>query len=97
MTPFQKMRHRVAHTGYKPTLDEAREAHKVCCEAVRWFSGVGGMTVKPMLPDAKVTFPGISTGRTALCPSPPASKILANWQTQFFFGRNLPLHLSLWR
>jgi hypothetical protein len=54
------MRHRVAHTGYKPTLDEAREAHKVCCEAVRWFAGVGGMPVKPMLPEATMTFPGIS-------------------------------------
>jgi hypothetical protein len=58
---LQKMRHRVAHTGYKPTMDEAREAHKLCCEAVRWFAGVGGMPVKPMLPDAKVTFPGISS------------------------------------
>jgi hypothetical protein len=58
---LQKMRHRVAHTGYKPTLDEAREAHKVCCEAVRWFAGVGGMPVKPMLPDADSAFPGIST------------------------------------
>jgi hypothetical protein len=57
---LQKMRHRVAHTGYKPTLDEAREAHKVCCEAVRWFASVGGMPVKPMLPSAEVTFPGIS-------------------------------------
>jgi hypothetical protein len=58
---LQKMRHRVAHTGYKPTLDEAREAHKVCCEAVRWFAGVGGMPVKPMLPDAQAIFPGISS------------------------------------
>ena len=57
---LQKMRHRVAHTGYKPTLDEAREAHKICCEAVRWFAGVGDMPVKPMLPEAKMTFPGIS-------------------------------------
>ncbi|MHB9081630.1 MAG: hypothetical protein ACYC3X_29535 [Pirellulaceae bacterium] len=57
---LQKMRHRVAHTGYKPTLEEAREAHKVCCEAVRWFADVGGMPTKPMLPDAQMTFPGIS-------------------------------------
>jgi hypothetical protein len=57
---LQKMRHRVAHTGYKPTLDEAREAHKVCCEAVRWFAGVGGMPVKPMLPGVEASFPGIS-------------------------------------
>lgn len=58
---LQKMRHRVAHTGYKPTQDEAREAHRVCCEAVRWFAQVGGMPVKPMLPAADATYPGIST------------------------------------
>ncbi len=58
---LQKLRHRVAHTGYKPTLDEAREAHKTCCEAVRWFAGVGGMPVKPMLPDSQAAFPGISS------------------------------------
>lgn len=57
---LQKMRHRVAHTGYKPTLDEAQEAHKLCCEAVQWFAAVSNLAVKPLLPDASASYPGFS-------------------------------------
>lgn len=57
---LQKLRHRVAHTGHKPTADEARDAHRVCCEAVRWFSLVGELPIKEMLPDEAMAFPGIS-------------------------------------
>jgi hypothetical protein len=57
---LQKMRHRVAHTGYKPTQDEARHGHRVCCEAARWLAQVGNMPVKPMVPEPADTYPGLS-------------------------------------
>jgi len=58
---LQDMRHKVAHTGYKPTLDEARDAHKVCCEAAQWLAGVAGLPTKQLLPDASTSYPGFST------------------------------------
>jgi hypothetical protein len=58
---LHKMRHRVAHTGYKPTATEARDAHKTCCEAVRWFAEVSALGVKPLLPDPSNTYPGFSS------------------------------------
>jgi len=58
---LQDLRHKVAHTGYKPTTDEAREAHKVCCEAAQWLAGVAGFSTKPLLPDASASYPGFST------------------------------------
>jgi hypothetical protein len=48
---IQQLRHRVAHTGYKPALSEARNAHKMCCEAVQWFSGLAGFPVKRLRPE----------------------------------------------
>jgi hypothetical protein len=56
----KKLRNKVAHSGYKPTLDEARAAHKLCCEAVRWYADVGKLPVKPLLPDATASSPQIA-------------------------------------
>jgi hypothetical protein len=58
---LQELRHKVAHTGYKPTTDEAREAQKVCCETAQWLAGVAGFSTKPLLPDASASYPGFST------------------------------------
>jgi hypothetical protein len=55
----QRMRHRVAHTGYKPTLAEARDLHKLCCEGAQWFAQVAGFPVKPLMPTPEDTVPGI--------------------------------------
>lgn len=57
---MQKLRHRVAHSGYKPTRDEARKAHTICCEGVRWFTELSGLPVKAMLPDSDTTFPNVT-------------------------------------
>ena len=47
----QQLRHRVAHTGVKPSIEEARDAHKLCCVIVQWFAALGNMPVKPLVPD----------------------------------------------
>jgi hypothetical protein len=68
---LQDLRHKVAHTGYKPTIDEAREAQKVCSEAVQWFTGVAGLPVKPLMPKPEDTVSGMSTAmKDALAQSP---------------------------
>ena len=43
---LQELRHKVAHTGYRPTVEEARDAQRICSEAVQWFAGVAGLPVK---------------------------------------------------
>lgn len=48
---LQQVRHNVAHTGYKPTFEEAQKGHRLCCEVLQWLARVGGYTVKPLLPD----------------------------------------------
>jgi hypothetical protein len=57
---LQRMRHTVAHTGHKPTHDEARAGHKLACECVRWLAGVGGLPVKSLAPDNAASVPGFS-------------------------------------
>ncbi|HLA85926.1 MAG TPA: hypothetical protein VJL29_14135 [Thermoguttaceae bacterium] len=58
---LQKTRHRVAHTGYKPDLTEARVGHTLACECVQWLAGVGGLPVKPLLPPEEAQVHGFST------------------------------------
>jgi hypothetical protein len=58
---LQELRHKVAHTGYKPTIEEARDAQGICSEAVQWFAGVAGLPVKPLMPKPEDTVPGMST------------------------------------
>lgn len=58
---LQELRHKVAHTGYKPTHEEAQTAHKVCCETAQWLAGVAGFPVKLLVPDAASSAPGFST------------------------------------
>ena len=47
----QDVRHKVAHTGYRPSVDEAKEAHATCCDAVIWLADVGGYPAKPLVPE----------------------------------------------
>lgn len=58
---LQEMRHKVAHTGYKPTADEARAAHKTCCEVATWLAEIAGFETKGMLPTTENTYSGFST------------------------------------
>jgi hypothetical protein len=68
---LQQLRHKVAHTGYKPTVDEAREAQRVCSEAVQWLASVAGLPVKPLLPKPEDTAPRMSTAmKDAFAQSP---------------------------
>jgi hypothetical protein len=46
----KQIRHTVAHKGIRPTMDEARNCHRVCCEVVRWLSEVAGYPNKPLVP-----------------------------------------------
>jgi hypothetical protein len=39
---LKKMRNEIAHVGKKVSSSEAKEAHQLCCEVVRWLCGVGG-------------------------------------------------------
>lgn len=64
---LQQLRHRVAHTGCKPTLDEARDAHKLCCEVVQWFSEVAGFPVKPLRPAPEDSGQGFVAGLGLMC------------------------------
>jgi hypothetical protein len=57
---LQELRHKVAHTGYRPTTEEAREAHKVWREGAQWLAQVAGFPTKPLLPDASASYPGLS-------------------------------------
>src|SRR5204863_9724141 len=56
---LQQVRHDVAHKGYKPAIDEARNGHKLCCEVMQWLAGVGGFPVKPLLPDSASSIPAV--------------------------------------
>ena len=49
VTKTYELRNRIAHAGYKPSKEEAREAHQLCCEVVQWLAGVGGLPVKPLV------------------------------------------------
>jgi hypothetical protein len=64
---LQQVRHRVAHAGYRPTIEEARNAHTLCCECTRWLADVGGFPVKPMLPDRSSSASAISVTLTNTC------------------------------
>lgn len=55
----QTLRHRVAHSGFKPSKDEAKNAHKLCCEVVQWFASVAGVSVPPLYPEPKDLNPQI--------------------------------------
>ena len=47
---IQKLRHQIAHTGHRPSTQEALDAHHLCCECVEWLAGVGGLPAKPLYP-----------------------------------------------
>jgi hypothetical protein len=64
---IQQLRHRVAHTGHKPSLSEAREAHLDCCEAVRWFSTIAGLAAKPLRPSPGDSVNGFVAGLGGTC------------------------------
>ena len=57
---IQELRHKVAHTGYRPTTAEAKDAHKIFVDAVQWLCAVAGMPVKPLFPAPADTYPGIT-------------------------------------
>jgi hypothetical protein len=57
---LQELRHKVAHTGYRPTVEEARDAQRICSEAVQWFAGVAGLPVKPLMPRKEESVPRVS-------------------------------------
>jgi hypothetical protein len=56
---LQKIRNEVAHRGYRPTADEARNGHRTACEVARWLCDVGGYPVKPMTPTLEFTNPNL--------------------------------------
>ncbi len=61
LVELQRTRHKVAHTGHKPSSDEARAGHKLACECVQWLAGVGGLPVKPLLPAQQAQVNGFAT------------------------------------
>ncbi len=58
----EKCRHSVVHRGTKPSIDEAKEAFKVCCVGARWLSDVAGFPIKDLLPKPSEAIHGIQTG-----------------------------------
>jgi hypothetical protein len=69
---LQELRHRVAHTGYKPTRTEAQGAHRLCCETAQWLAEAGGYPVKTLLPSATDSFPGYTATSRDAQASPPS-------------------------
>jgi hypothetical protein len=59
---LQALRHDVAHLGKKPSEDEARAAHKLCCEVAQWLSEVAGRPAKPLLPEEQDSIKGMNVG-----------------------------------
>ena len=57
---LQGIRHQVAHAGYKPSDDEARNGHKLACECVQWLAGVAALPVKPLFPTQRAQISGFS-------------------------------------
>jgi hypothetical protein len=53
------LRNKVAHSGYKPSKDEAKSAHRTSCEVVQWLAGVAGLPVKPLFPSKEDSVPGL--------------------------------------
>jgi hypothetical protein len=56
---LKQLRNKVAHAGTRPTPEEAEAAHLLCCEVVQWLCRVGGLPVRPLLPDNKDMAPGL--------------------------------------
>jgi len=54
-----ELRDQIVHAGVKPREDDARNAHKLCCEVTQWLADVGGYPVKPMLPATEDTLNGL--------------------------------------
>lgn len=48
---LKKRRNEVVHSGVLPTLTEAKDAYKLCCEILAWVAKTGGIQVKPYYPD----------------------------------------------
>ncbi len=71
---LQQIRHNVAHTGYKPTFDEAQKGHRLCCEVLQWLARVGGYPVKPLLPDPTDSSSGIVVSVAACSLTVPTPK-----------------------
>lgn len=61
LVELQKLRHKVAHTGHKPSHDEARDGHRLACECVQWLADVGDLPVKPLFPAQDAQVNGFST------------------------------------
>jgi len=57
---LQQVRHKVAHTGFRPSVDDAKAAHRLCCEATRWLSDVAGFPSKELFPSEDMVSPGVS-------------------------------------
>lgn len=57
---LQKLRHQVAHAGFRPSVDQGRDAHRLCCECAQWLAGVAGLPVKPLWPPQEACVPGFS-------------------------------------
>lgn len=63
----REIRHKVAHTGHKPSLNEAREVHRFCCEAVQWLTAVAGLPVKPLRPAPEDSSNGFVANLGTIC------------------------------
>lgn len=50
---LKKLRNQVAHAGRNPTQQEAEDGYALCCDVMRWLSGIGGYPVRPLLPDTE--------------------------------------------
>jgi hypothetical protein len=48
---LKELRNQVAHAGRKPVQNEAEDGYALCCDVMRWLSGVGGYPVRALLPD----------------------------------------------
>lgn len=44
------IRHKAAHTGYRPERNDAKNAHRVCADVAGWLADVGAYTVKDYYP-----------------------------------------------
>jgi hypothetical protein len=76
---LNKLRHKVAHAGEKPSPSEAEAAHLLCCEVVQWLCATGGYPVRPLLPEAKDTAPALASLPSDINAIPNAAKAFLLW------------------
>jgi hypothetical protein len=76
---LNKLRHKVAHAGKKPSQLEADAAHLLCCEVVQWLCATGSYPVRSLLPEAKDASPGLASLPSDINAIPGGAKAFLLW------------------